>query len=148
MAYKKILVGTDGSDSATRAITEAAHLAKAVDAEMVVLCVFDPPRSSALVHQIESAPSEVAWRITGASAAESILEDASKVLANEGVRVTTVVEPGDPADMLLQVAEREGCDLIFLGNKGMAGVKRFMLGSVPNKVSHHSPCDVLIAKTT
>ena len=50
--------------------------------------------------------------------------------------------------MICEVAEKEGVDLIVVGNKGMTGAKRFLLGSVPNQVSHHSPCNVLIVKTT
>ena len=55
---------------------------------------------------------------------------------------------GDPADAILDVAEELGADLIVVGNKGMSGAKRFLLGSVPNKVSHHAPCSVLIVRTT
>ena len=55
---------------------------------------------------------------------------------------------GDPADAILDVAEEQGADLIVIGNKGMTGAKRFLLGSVPNKVSHHAPCSVLIIRTT
>ena len=55
---------------------------------------------------------------------------------------------GDPADAILDVAEERKADLIIVGNKGMTGAKRFLLGSVPNKVSHHAPCSVLIIRTT
>ena len=55
---------------------------------------------------------------------------------------------GDPADAILDVAEEQGADLMIVGNKGMTGAKRFLLGSVPNKVSHHAPCSVLIIRTT
>ena len=62
--------------------------------------------------------------------------------------VTTYAREGDPADAILDVAEERGADLIVVGNKGMTGAKRFLLGSVPNKVSHHAPCSVLIIRTT
>lgn len=55
---------------------------------------------------------------------------------------------GDPADAILDVAEDSKADLIVVGNKGMTGAKRYLLGSVPNKVSHHAPCSVFIARTT
>ena len=54
---------------------------------------------------------------------------------------------GDPADAILDVAEELGADLIVVGNKGMTGAKRFLLGSVPNQVSHHAPCAVMIVRT-
>lgn len=148
MGYTKILAGTDGSETATQALRNAATLAKAVDAELVVACIYDPPDAASIARETERAPAEVAWRITGSAAAEEIIERAEKAIADIGVKATMVFEQGDAADTLIRVAERESCDLIMVGNKGMAGVKRFLLGSVPNKVSHHAPCDVLIAKTT
>ena len=65
-----------------------------------------------------------------------------------GVEVETYAREGDPADAILDVAEEQNADLIVVGNKGMTGAKRFLLGSVPNKVSHHAPCSVLIIRTT
>ena len=62
--------------------------------------------------------------------------------------VETYARQGDPADAILDVAEERDADLIVVGNKGMTGAKRFLLGSVPNKVSHHAPCSVLIIRTT
>jgi nucleotide-binding universal stress UspA family protein len=64
------------------------------------------------------------------------------------MEVQTFAREGDPADAILDVAEERGSDLIVVGNKGMTGAKRFLLGSVPNKVSHHAPCSVLIIRTT
>ena len=65
-----------------------------------------------------------------------------------GVAAGTHARQGDPADAILDVAEESGADLVVVGNKGMTGAKRFLLGSVPNKVSHHAPCSVLIIRTT
>ena len=62
--------------------------------------------------------------------------------------VETFARQGDAADAILDVAEEQRSDLIVVGNKGMTGAKRFLLGSVPNKVSHHAPCSVLIVRTT
>lgn len=65
-----------------------------------------------------------------------------------GVPVTTVIRDGDPASVILDVAEEQKSDLIIVGNKGMTGTRRFLLSSVPSKVAHHSECAVLIVKTT
>ena len=65
-----------------------------------------------------------------------------------GSKVETYAREGDPADAILDVAEEQKADLIVVGNKGMTGAKRFLLGSVPNKVSHHAPCSVMIIRTT
>jgi nucleotide-binding universal stress UspA family protein len=76
------------------------------------------------------------------------LEQAAEEVRAAGVPVETFAREGDPADAILDVAEERGSDLIVVGNKGMTGAKRFLLGSVPNKVSHHAPCSVLIVRTT
>jgi nucleotide-binding universal stress UspA family protein len=65
-----------------------------------------------------------------------------------GVPVETFAREGDPADAILDVAEERSADLVVVGNTGMTGAKRFLLGSVPNKVSHHAPCSVLIIRTS
>ena len=76
------------------------------------------------------------------------LAEAAKAVEAAGVEVQTFARQGEPADAILDVAEEENADLIVVGNKGMTGAKRFLLGSVPNKVSHHAPCSVLIVQTT
>ena len=76
-----------------------------------------------------------------------MLADAEKRLAG-GVKVKTVMREGEPADAIVDVAEEEKVGLIIVGNRGMTGAKRFLLGSVPNNVSHHAPCSVLIVHTT
>ena len=55
---------------------------------------------------------------------------------------------GDPSDAILTTAEKIDADLVVVGNKGMTGKKRFILGSVPNNISHHAPCSVMIIHTT
>ena len=64
------------------------------------------------------------------------------------MEVTTHAREGDPADAILDVAEEMKADVIVVGNKGMTGARRFLLGSVPNKISHHAPCGVYIVRTT
>jgi nucleotide-binding universal stress UspA family protein len=76
-----------------------------------------------------------------------ILDAAAAGAKKEGVEVQEHPVEGDPADALLTVAEQVKADLIMVGNKGMAGARR-ILGSVPNNVSHHAPCSVMIVSTT
>jgi nucleotide-binding universal stress UspA family protein len=124
--FGSIVVGTDGSDTAKEAVRQAAELAKAVGAELLVVSAF-----------------------VGASEdATPLLADAAATAAAAGVPVQTFPRPGDPADAILDVAEERDADLIVVGNKGMTGAKRFLLGSVPNRVSHHAPCSVLIIRTS
>ena len=78
---------------------------------------------------------------------DATLRDAADTVREAGVEVETFGREGDPADAILDVAEERNAGLIVVGNKGMTGAKRFLLGSVPNKVSHHAPCSVLIIRT-
>jgi nucleotide-binding universal stress UspA family protein len=76
-----------------------------------------------------------------------ICDRASARAEQAGVKCESHVVPGDAADALVDVAEQLGADLIVIGNRGMTGVRRFVLGSVPNKVSHHCPCSLMIVDT-
>jgi nucleotide-binding universal stress UspA family protein len=88
------------------------------------------------------------WMVNPREDVEATLKDAAQKLEGAGVEVDTFAREGDAADAILDVAEETNADLIVVGNKGMTGTKRFLLGSVPNKVSHHAPCSVLIIRTT
>ena len=101
-----------------------------------------PPVGSAPL----SAPRR-AFAVRRAPAQGAALRTAEQIGA-AGVDVTTFAREGDPADAILDVAEERDAGLIVVGNKGMTGAKRFLLGSVPNKVSHHAPCSVMIIRTT
>jgi nucleotide-binding universal stress UspA family protein len=146
---RSIVVGTDGSDTATKAVKEAADLAAAVGAAVNIVSAFVPVSNQRLREEAREAPGDVQWQVTPREDVDSMLEDAEKAVTEAGVKdVKKHAREGDPADAILDVAEEEGADLIVVGNKGMSGAKRFLLGSVPNKVSHHAPCSVLIVRTT
>ena len=149
--YRRVLVGTDGSERASAAVRHAAGLARATGAELLVVTAYttDPLHERQLADAREQAPEELRWMITDAGEAEDRLASARRIAAEEGVeQVRTRTEHGAPADVLIDTAEELLADLIVVGNRGMAGAGRFLLGSVPNKVSHHAPCDVLIVHTT
>jgi nucleotide-binding universal stress UspA family protein len=139
--FKKILVGTDGSDSATKAVSHAAEMAAAMGSELVLMNVYPAPRSDvgSTFGRADAYP--------GQEIGQAVLRDAEKHFGDK-VKVKTVLREGDPAEGLIDVAEEEGVDLIIVGNRGMTGAKRFLLGSVPNQVSHHAPCSVMIVHTT
>jgi nucleotide-binding universal stress UspA family protein len=149
--YRRVLVGTDGSETASAAVLHAATLAAATGAELVVVTAYavDPLHERELAEERSRAPEDVRWMITDAGEAEDRLVRAKRIAAEAGVaKVRTRTEHGDPADVLLDTAQELLADVIVVGNRGMAGAGRFLLGSVPNKVSHHAPCDVLIVRTT
>ena len=147
MSYKRILTGTDGSPPSLEGVRHAAAVAKASGAELVIMCVYRPVDPVTVEQWKEQAPDEFAWRLGPASPAEGAVERGVAVAKEMGVVARTRVEQGDPADTILKVAELEDADLIVVGNRGMEGPSRFLLGSVPNVISHHAPCDVLIVKT-
>jgi nucleotide-binding universal stress UspA family protein len=125
--FNSIVVGTDGSDTATQAVHEAVDVAGAVGATLELVSAYTPV-----------SEQEV----------ETSLEGAADIARAAGVNVNTHAIQGDPAEAILNVAEEQNADLVIIGNKGMTGAKRFLLGSVPDKISHHSPCSVLIVRTT
>jgi nucleotide-binding universal stress UspA family protein len=145
--FERIVVGTDGSDTATQALLSAAKLAAQSSAELHVVSGFHK-KSGIKVDSGGAGSDGDAWMVSSTFAVEGILRDATDLVRKEKVAVTTHHEEGDPAKALITVAEQVGADLIVVGNRGMKGVKRFVLGSVPNDVAHNAPCAVLVLKTT
>ncbi len=121
--FSRILVATDGSATATRAVDRAVEVAAASGASLAVLCAGPDARSV--------VDAEVAR------------------LAGSGLTVEPVVATGDPAAAIVGAAGAASYDLVVIGNVGMTGPRRhFTLGSVPNKVSHSLACSLLIVRTT
>ena len=146
--FGSIVVGTDGSATASEAVRQAAELARRVQAKLYLVSAYEPVPEGRLRDERQQVPEDLQWLVNPREDVESTLAGGADELAGSGVQVETVAREGDPADAILDVAEETGADLIVVGNKGMTGAKRFLLGSVPNKVSHHAPCSVLIIRTT
>jgi nucleotide-binding universal stress UspA family protein len=146
--FRSIVVGTDGSDTATQAVRQAVDLAHAVGAKLELVSAYEPVPAQRLREERREAPEDLQWAINPREDVEGTLEAAKAVATERGVPVNSYARQGDPADAILDVAEEQEADLIIVGNKGMTGARRFLLGSVPNKVSHHAPCSVLIIRTT
>ena len=146
--FGSIVVGTDGSDTAKEAVRQATELAGSVSARLFVVSAYEPVPEGRLRAERKDVPDDLQWSINPREDVEATLSEAAEEIGNAGVKVETFSREGDPADAILDVAEEQGADLIVVGNKGMTGAKRFLLGSVPNKVSHHAPCSVLIIRTT
>jgi nucleotide-binding universal stress UspA family protein len=147
--FSRIVVGTDGSETASEAVRQATSLAKLSGARLDVVSAFEPIPQQRVREEARAAPGDVQYEISPREDVNLILENAGGEAKNEGVDdVQTHAREGDPADAILDVAEEIKADLIVVGNKGMTGARRFLLGSVPNKVSHHAPCSVIIVRTT
>jgi nucleotide-binding universal stress UspA family protein len=146
--YKSIVVGTDGSSTATSAVTAAIALARSLEAQLHVVCV----NNTAAVSTALAASAGLATSFGDADQAArehatQVLDEARGRAAADGVDVTVHPCAGNPADVLVSVAAGEGADLIVVGNRGMKGARR-ILGSVPNHVAHHATCAVMIVPTT
>jgi nucleotide-binding universal stress UspA family protein len=147
MPYRNVVVGTDGSETAELAVRSAAELAAAFGARLTVVTAFTP-RPEEEAKRVQEAPEDVRWAITDATSAEEHARQARTIARDMGVEdVVLRVDSGDPASLLIDAANDSGADVIVVGSKGMTSAKRFVLGSVPNKVSHHAPCDVAIIHT-
>jgi nucleotide-binding universal stress UspA family protein len=123
---RKILVGTDRSETATRAVRWAAQMAERYGAELVVTqSVLDGREKSSTERELAAYASDVV-----------------------GPGVETIVREGkDPARQMVEIADEEGIDVIVVGSVGMSGRKEFLLENIPNRVSHLAHCTVVIVQT-
>ena len=146
--YDSIVVGTDGSDTAKEAVRQASELAKTMGAKLHLVSAYEPVPEGRLRQERQQVPDDMQWMVNPKEDVNNTLKEAAAEIEKTGVEVDTHAREGDPADAILDVAEEEKSDLIVVGNKGMTGARRFVLGSVPNKVSHHAPSSVMIVRTT
>lgn len=145
-----IAVGTDGSATADKAVEFAIDLASRHEAELVILSAYSS-QPSALVSGamaaawVPPAPLGPEWNTQEAERVEALLADARHRAEQRGVACRTALGEGDPADVVVELAERNGADVLVIGNRGM---QRRVLGSVPNTITHKAHCSVLVVKTT
>ncbi len=135
-----VAVGTDGSATANEAVRQAAEIARRFDAKLVLLSAFEDSGKENPDRDIE-----LQWEASSAARTSSMLERMEADMLAEGLQCETRAEKGDPAEVLVRLAAESGADLLVIGNKGM---KRRVLGSVPNSVTHKAECSVLVVKTT
>ena len=146
--FRSIVVGTDGSETAEKAVDAAIELAKLSGATLELVSAYEPVSNQRLRREAVDVPADMEWMIHRRAEVDATLHHAVERAGAAGVPANEHAREGDAADAILDVAEELGADLIVVGNKGMTGAKRFLLGSVPNKVSHHAPCAVMIIRTT
>ena len=146
--FRSIVVGTDGSETARVAVDAAIDLARLTGARLELVSAYEPVSGQRLRAEARQVPADLQWMVNPREDVDATLSEAAERVAAAGVESRSWAREGDPADAILDVAEELAADLIVVGNKGMTGAKRFLLGSVPNKVSHHAPCSVMIIRTT
>jgi nucleotide-binding universal stress UspA family protein len=139
----RVAVGTDGSATAAEAVRMAAAVAGAFGAELVLVSAY----SESDQRQMDrgDAETEVQWSFSPAARMRELLARTEEEVRRDGVACRTMMDEGDPAEVLVRLAEECGADMLVIGNKGM---QRRVLGSVPNTVTHRAPCAVMVVKTT
>jgi nucleotide-binding universal stress UspA family protein len=148
MAYTSIVVGTDGSSTAERAVQEAAALALADQARLVIVSAYTAGATATGVDP-DRVPEDIRHTLTDRVQAEELAEHGRAVAREAGVpKVVIQALEGEPAKVLLAAADDFDADLIVVGSKGLTSHAHFILGSVASSVAHHAPCDVLVAHTT
>jgi len=146
--FTRIVVGTDGSETAAEALRQAIDLAKLAGAQLSIVSAYAPLPKRPQGGEQAAAPADVQYEMGPREDVNFILDVAASEARKEGIEVQTHPVESDPAEAILNVAEHVKADLIVVGNKGMTGARRYLLGSVPNNVSHHAPCSVIIVRTT
>jgi nucleotide-binding universal stress UspA family protein len=146
--FTRIVVGTDGSETAAEAVRQAVDLAKLAGAQLSIVSAYEPVSKRRIEGEQQDIPADVQHEVGPREDVNLVLEAAAAAAKQEGIEVQTHPVEAEPAEAILNVAEETKADLIVVGNKGMTGARRFLLGSVPNNVSHHAPCSVIIVRTT
>jgi nucleotide-binding universal stress UspA family protein len=139
-----IAVGTDGSDTAAKAVEFAMDMATRYGARLVIASAYSPVGEDRLRKEKRDAPQEIQWSINPSEEVDSALRAVEEQAKERDLKYVSEARNGDPADVLCDIAADHGADVIVVGNKGM---HRKILGSVPNSVSHSAPCSVMIVKT-
>ena len=140
-----ITVGTDGTNTASKAVEFAMDVAEKFGAKLVIASSYTPVSEDRVRQAQRDAPEDIQWAINPTEEVDATLKTVEELARERGLETTSEARQGDPADVLCAIAEEHGADLLVVGNKGM---QRRVLGSVPNSVSHKAPCSVVIVKTT
>lgn len=145
----KILLATDGSDSSFKAVEKTIEIAKPMGAEVTILSVAHevPVFKGQEGLSYEQAVALQENMMEGMEkAASEVLDNTKKVFEEKGLKVNTVLKKGQPASVICDEGSSGGYNLIILGNRGLGGIKEFILGSVSNKVVHCAETSILVVK--
>jgi nucleotide-binding universal stress UspA family protein len=138
-----IAVGVDGSKTAAKAVEMAVEIARRFEARVVLLSALGDSTATSAGQAVDTV--ELDWASNASVGVQQVLATTASRLRRQGLDCSTLVDEGDPGDVLVRLAEECGADLLVVGNKGM---QRRILGSVPNRVTHTARCSVLVVKTT
>ena len=139
---RSIVVGTDGSEPAEEAIRQAKDLASREGARLHLVAAYPDPQ--VLRERITGGATTQPVDLRGV--AIGVLKRAERHVLAKGVKLETHTREGDPAEVIIDVANEQHADLIVVGSRVLTGIKRFLFGSVSHKVSHHAPWSVMIVR--
>ena len=143
--FATVAVGTDGSETAERAVDAAIDLAEKCGAKLVFISAYKPIDDARLRREQRDAPPQHHWQINPTEDVDAVLRDAEEKANDRGVKWASEASEGDPAEVIISLAAKHAADVIVVGSKGM---QRKVLGSIPNTISHKAECSVMIVKTT
>jgi nucleotide-binding universal stress UspA family protein len=147
-SYRKVLVGTDGSDSSFRAVDAAGRVAAESGATLILVCAYQPMPDRERARAGDQL-GDLAYKVEGSTPADDVLRTArERAFAAGATDVEEVAVAGDAVDTLLKLAGERDVDLLVVGNRGLNSLAGRLLGSVPANLSHRARCDVLIVHTT
>jgi nucleotide-binding universal stress UspA family protein len=138
-----VAVGTDGSATASKAVDAAIEIAERFDAKLVLLSAFQG--GDARPRGAGAGSEELEWAFDNDARVREMLHRTEQELRERKIECRTLHDEGDPAEVLVRLAEECEADLLVIGNRGM---QRRVLGSVPNTVTHKATCSVYVVKTT
>jgi len=139
MVFSRILVAIDGSESAKKAFTKSIYLALKCNSKLdlvhVVSCELggDSATTFELIEQLQTK-------------AKLILEEYRKEAIKNNIPIEVMIKQGDPAQIIIEIANTENYDLIITGSRGMSAFKELLVGSVTLKVIHHVNCPVMVVR--
>ena len=156
---RSIVVGTDGSEPAAEAVRQATDMAGREGARLHLVTAYPDPQMlrerTTIWTNDPKGVMDSGRTADGAhtivdlrEVAESLVQRAAHDARSKGVEVETHVQEGQPAEVIIDVANQEQADLIVVGSRGLTGIKRYLLGSVSSKVSEHAPCSVMVVRAT
>lgn len=145
-SYRRVMVGTDGSETSYKAVSRAAEIARESGAQLVLVTAYRPLSQREREDAAQQLGAE-AYKVIGSHPAEDVLREASDRVGAD-LDVDTIAVEGDPVDVLVKTAADRDVDLLVVGNRGLNTLTGRLLGSVPSVVTHRAQCDVLIVATS
>lgn len=137
-----VVVGVDGSDGSRRAAEHAAAIARHWGARLLLVTVVRTPEGWWGIGGAPPSPEALSAALSAGQ--QQILTEFEEHLDLEGIEFSALEELGDPVSRLVQVCESNDADLLVIGRRGAGLAERVILGSVADRLCHHSPCPVMV----